>query len=269
MGSRGRAPVQLTSSNRYANDGAGSVELERSGNGLRRPRSSARGNRLTSRCHRRTIDHRLTMSDKPFLKSEKPPASIDRRARRRAAKSARIIAEAWSSAQRDGLAGLSLRDLADRVDLQQPSLYAYFESKLDLYGSMFQDGQQQLLDRCLAREPLADPREELVAIVEDLVRFSGEDPVRHQLLFQRTIPGFEPSDAAMEPSRQFVRLISERLRTAGVEGQSEVDLFSALVSGLAHQQVANDPGGDRWVALARRVVETLIIDIDRRSAIEP
>jgi AcrR family transcriptional regulator len=209
------------------------------------------------------------MSDRQPPTSKNPPtASIDRRARRRAAKHARIIAEAWSLAQRDGLAGISLRDLADRVDLQQPSLYAYFESKLDLYGSMFEDGQQQLLDRCLAREPLADAREELVAIAEDLVRFSSEDVVRHQLLFQRTIPGFEPSDAAMEPSRQFLQLMSERLRNAGVEGQSEVDLFSAVVSGLAHQQVANDPGGERWVVLARRVVEALVADIDRQTALQ-
>ncbi len=169
-------------------------------------------------------------------------------------------------ARRDGLAGISLRDLAARVDLQQPSLYAYFESKLDLYDSMFEDGQRQLLDRSLARQPLADPREELVAIVEDLVRFSSEDTVRHQLLFQRTIPGFAPSPAAMEPAHRFVELMTGRLRAAGVEGQSEVDLFSAIVTGLAHQQVANDPGGDRWVVLARRVVEVLVADIDQRSA---
>ena len=113
-------------------------------------------------------------------------ASPDRRARRRQAKRARIIREAWLLARRDGLVGISLRDLADSVDLRQPSLYAYFESKLDLYDSMFEDGQRQLLARCSAREPLADAREELVAIVEELVRFSSEDTVRHQLLFQRT-----------------------------------------------------------------------------------
>lgn len=209
------------------------------------------------------------MTDSHTSSSEKQPAiSTDRRAVRRAAKRARIIAEAWSLARRDGLAGVSLRDLADRVDLQQPSLYAYFESKLDLYGSMFEDGQQQLLDRCLAREPLPDPLEELVAVVEDLVRFSSEDTVRHQLLFQRTIPGFEPSDAAMEPARRFLQLMTERLSAAGVQGRSEVDLFSAIVSGLAHQQVANDPGGDRWVLLARRVVEVLVADIDRRTESE-
>jgi hypothetical protein len=29
--------------------------------------------------------------------------------------------------------------------------------------------------------------------------------------------------------------------------------------------VANDPGGDRWVVLARRVVEALVAGIDQRS----
>ncbi len=210
------------------------------------------------------------MSDsKRSIDEQQQAASPDRRGRRHAAKLARIIGEAWSLARRDGLAGLSLRDLADRVDLRQPSLYAYFESKLDLYDLMFEDGQRQLLDRSLAREPLADPREELVAIIEDLVRFSSEDTVRHQLLFQRTIPGFEPSDAAMAPARQFLELMTERLSAAGVTGQSEVDVFSAIVSGLAHQQVANDPGGDRWVVLARGVVERLVVDIHRRTAQKP
>jgi AcrR family transcriptional regulator len=207
------------------------------------------------------------MSDRQTSSGENDPSvSPDRRGQRHLAKRSRIVENAWSLARRDGLAGISLRDLADSVGLRQPSLYAYFESKLDLYDAMFQDGQRQLLDRCRAREPLADPRDELVAVVEHLVRFSSEDIVRHQLLFQRTIPGFEPSAAAMEPARQFVEVMTDRLRAARVDGPGDVDLFSAIVSGLAHQQVANDPGGDRWVLLARRVVELLVADVDRRSA---
>lgn len=207
------------------------------------------------------------MTDRSTSTNEKNPAATpDRRSRRHKAKRSRIIDNAWSLARRDGLAGISLRDLADSVDLRQPSLYAYFESKLDLYDAMFEDGQRQLLDRCQAREPLPDPVDELVAVVEDLVRFSSEDVVRHQLLFQRTIPGFEPSAAAMEPARQFVDLMTERLRAARLESPGDVDLFSAIVSGLAHQQVANDPGGDRWVLLARHAVEALVVDVDRRPA---
>ena len=52
----------------------------------------------------------------------------------------------------------------------------------------------------------------------------------------------------------------------GVDGPDGVDLLSAIVSGLAHQQVANDPGGDRWVLLARHAVEVLVADVDQRAA---
>jgi AcrR family transcriptional regulator len=72
---------------------------------------------------------------------------VDRRGRRKEAKLAVILAEAWALAHRDGLAAISLRDLADRVDLRQPSLYAYFDSKLGLYDLMFADGNRQLLER--------------------------------------------------------------------------------------------------------------------------
>ena len=71
---------------------------------------------------------------------------VDRRGRRREAKRATILAEAWTLAHRDGLAAISLRDLGERVDLRQPSLYAYFDSKLGLYDLMFADGNRQLLD---------------------------------------------------------------------------------------------------------------------------
>jgi hypothetical protein len=40
------------------------------------------------------------------------------------------------------------------------------------------------------------------------------------------------------------------------------------VSGLSHQQVANDPGGDRWVLLSRRAVEMYLADLDRRTTTE-
>ena len=72
---------------------------------------------------------------------------VDRRQRRHDAKLARIVTEAWELARRNGLAAISLRDLAERVDLRQPSLYAYFDSKLELYDAMYDDGYRQMLDQ--------------------------------------------------------------------------------------------------------------------------
>jgi AcrR family transcriptional regulator len=190
--------------------------------------------------------------------------ALDRRRQRHEAKRADILAEAWTLARRDGLAAISLRDLADAVDLRQPSLYVYFESKLDLYDAMFADGNRQLLEFVMHDYP-ADPRRALVAFVADCVEFSSADMVRHQLLFQRTIPGFEPSTASYAIAVEFYEFGATLMRAAGVRTAADMDVLTALVSGLSHQQVANDPGGRRWVRLAERVVDMYLADIDRRG----
>ena len=188
----------------------------------------------------------------------------DPRQRRRQAKLSAILAEAWALAHRDGLALISLRDLADRVDLRQPSLYAYFDSKLGLYDLMFADGNRQLLEMVRSLSLSREPGRALVEFTEALVRFSTQDVVRHQLLFQRTIPGFEPSASSYAVALEFYEIARQRLHAAGVSDPSDLDVFSALVNGLAHQQVANDPGGDRWVRLARRAVEMFLADVGLR-----
>jgi AcrR family transcriptional regulator len=188
----------------------------------------------------------------------------DRRQERREAKLADILAEAWTLAHRDGLAAISLRDLADAVGLRQPSLYVYFASKLDLYDAMFADGYRQLLEYIGTRRYPPEPRAALAKFVVDCVQFSGDDVVRHQLLFQRTIPGFEPSKESFGLALDFFTLGSDRLAAAGVHEPADVDVFTALVSGLGHQQIANDPGGRRWVRQAGRVVEMFLADVDRR-----
>jgi AcrR family transcriptional regulator len=185
------------------------------------------------------------------------------------ARQASILAEAWSLARRDGLAAVSLRDLADAVDLRQPSLYVYFASKLDLYDAMFADGFRQLLDHVGHRQYPGDPRKALARLVADLVQFSSDDVVRHQLLFQRTIPGFEPSPASYALAQEFSELGRRFLSNAGVAGQRDFDVFTALVSGLAHQQIANDPGGARWVRHGARVVDMFLADVDRRRHRSP
>jgi AcrR family transcriptional regulator len=190
----------------------------------------------------------------------KPAAQTasDPRQDRRDAKIASILAEAWTLAHRDGLGAISLRDLAAAVGLRQPSLYVYFDSKLALYDAMFADGYRQLLDYIDERDYPADPVDALVAFVRDLISFSSDDGVRHQLLFQRTIPGFEPTAEAYAPSLEFSRRAIAFCAAAGIRDPADIDLFSALMNGMAHQQVANDPGGRRWADHAGRAVGMLL-----------
>jgi AcrR family transcriptional regulator len=192
--------------------------------------------------------------------------TTDRRQERRDAKVASILAEAWRLAQRDGLAAISLRDLADAVGLRQPSLYVYFGAKNDLYDALFADGYRQLLDTIRRRRHPTDPRDALAKLLRDCIQFSSDNIVRHQLLFQRTVPGFEPSPASFALAEEFYALGSGLARAAGVRTAAEMDIFTALVSGLAHQQIANDPGGKRWVRLADRAVDMFLADVERRRA---
>jgi AcrR family transcriptional regulator len=57
----------------------------------------------------------------------------DRRLRRRSAVRERILDAAWWPARRDGVAAMSLRNLAREVDLTRPALYSDFASKNALY----------------------------------------------------------------------------------------------------------------------------------------
>jgi AcrR family transcriptional regulator len=191
-------------------------------------------------------------------------AAADRRRASRDAKRAKILAEAWELGKRDGLAAISLRDLGGRVGLRQPSLYVYFESKLDLYDAMFADGYRQLLELVGRRRRAQEPQAALTAYVRDIVRFCSENVERHQLLFQRTIPGFEPSPDSYRLAVEFYDLARAHLAAAGVTRRNDLDLFTAMVAGLTHQQVANDPGGRRWVRLAGPTVAMFLADVQRR-----
>jgi AcrR family transcriptional regulator len=205
------------------------------------------------------------MSDRKTIGDRESNRHEDPRRRRHDAKLARIVGEAWELARRDGLAAISLRDLADRVDLRQPSLYAYFDSKLALYDALFVDAFRQLLDTADRQVWSDDPREALVEFVELCVRFATEDPVRHEMMFQRTIPGFKPSAEAREPLMAFREIGWVRLQAVGVSDIPTADIFTGIVAGFTNQQVFNDPKGDRWLRQTRRVMEMFLADVDRVS----
>ena len=70
----------------------------------------------------------------------------DRRSERHAATRAEILAAAWELARAEGVAGLSLRDLARTVGMQAPSLYSYFDSKHAIDDAMFAEGATEFLE---------------------------------------------------------------------------------------------------------------------------
>jgi AcrR family transcriptional regulator len=190
--------------------------------------------------------------------------NTDWRAERRSAATRSIVDAAWELAREHGIGGLSLRDLARRLGMATPSLYSYFDSKNALYDAMYADGWRAFIAYD-PQPPAADVRAAIRDGMGRWLRFSLEDPVRFQLLSLRTIPGFEPSEASYAIAQQAYDESFARLEAVAPVTQAHKDLITAVASGLLNQQLANEPGGTRWVQLlddavdllARWVMETL------------
>lgn len=166
----------------------------------------------------------------------------------------------------DGLAALSLRDLARAVGMQPPSLYSYFDSKHAIYDAMYAQGAQQFVDAQAASVPIPDePLDALKAILRFFVEFCTADVARYQLLFQRTIPGFEPSPASFKISQDNLAELGDLLARYGVDDPEVLDLFTAIGTGLTDQQLSNDPGGDRWIRLIDDAVEMFHDHITKKA----
>jgi len=191
----------------------------------------------------------------------------DRRAERRAATRAEILDAAWGQVRANGLAALSLRDLAKTVGMQPPSLYGYFESKHAIYDAMFAQGAQEFSDGRPSELP-EDIRSAQSVMVRYFVGFCTADPARYQLLFQRTIPGFEPSSESFAIAQHSFEEMKQQMAGFGLRDPALLDLYTALVTGLADQQISNDPGGDRWIRLIDDAV-TMYWDFVERQSTTP
>ncbi len=193
--------------------------------------------------------------------------------RRRSAHDA-IIDAAWALVSEEGLAALTLRDLARRAGITAPTVYSYFESKNDIYDAMF--GRAAAAFAQQMAEPYADghPREVLAASVRRFFDFCIDSPARYQLLFQRTIPGFAPSAESYAPAERALALAIERLSLIGISEVRHVDIWTALLTGLVDQQMSNDPGGDRWTRLIDETVDMFFTHcrataLPKQSALRP
>lgn len=191
-------------------------------------------------------------------------SGAERRHARHEATRAEVLDAAWALAREQGLAALSMRDLAARVGLRAPSLYSYFDSKSAIYDAMFRQGVEQqraALGLPTDAEVQADPVAAAAGTLRGFFHFCTADPVRHQLLFQRTIPGFEPSPESYALAVAVLDDMARLLALAGVADPDAVDLFTAVGAGLVDQQLSNDPGGDRWERLLDRAVHMLFTEL--------
>ena len=194
--------------------------------------------------------------------------SRNRLSERREATRREIVDAAWQAAREHGLAQITLRDIADRIGMQAPSLYSHMASKNAIYDAMFAQAWSECLELTNQAEvncPV-DRRGAIRHYARTYFDFATEDPVRNQLINQRTIPGFEPSPQAYAPAVEALESLRVVMVKHGITAQEDIDLYVALLGGLADSQLANDPGGDRWSRLLDRAIDMYLRDLDFRTA---
>ena len=159
------------------------------------------------------------------------------------------LAAAWALANQRGLVGFELDDLAERLGVDVGEVTTMFPSMDALYDALFADAHHVFRERFYALPATDDAREELRMRIHAFARFAAEDNARHQLLYQRVIPGFEPSPDTYALAIETLEATIGNLRALGITEPAHADLLTALINGIVTQQIANDPGGDRWLRL--------------------
>lgn len=179
-------------------------------------------------------------------------AATDRRSRRRQETIDEILDVAIEQMEADGVAALSLSAIARRLGMQPPSLYQYFGSKMAIYDALFQRGAEQFRDanRKARAEAATDSLLDLDLIaVTAFSRWCMENQVYSQLLFWRTVPGFEPSPAAYAPAQEAMQDLRDHLQAAVDAGLLHPDaasdegiaIYTSITAGVLSQQMANEP----------------------------
>jgi AcrR family transcriptional regulator len=186
----------------------------------------------------------------------------ERRRRNREEVRQAILDSARAVMREQGVAALSLREVARRVQLQAPSLYAYFPSKAALYDALFVLGVELYASyRAVTDNPRDDVWTRLHALMETYMRFAQENPELYQLAFERPVPGFVPSEESLRRSFSLLPRLEGILADGVNAGQLTLtipipqarDLVIAVTHGLTSQRMANEPdapaGTGRYGAL--------------------
>jgi AcrR family transcriptional regulator len=198
-----------------------------------------------------------------------PPPTLSPRRQRNHERMVQIILDTARQYMREnGVAALSMHELARRLEIRPPSLYNYFTGLMDIYDALFRLGfelwGEYFQDYTRGAQTWQD---EVRLSMEAYLTFALQNPELYQLCFERPVPGFVPSEQSLQAS--FAILEEGYARIAGLKAdlhtdlppEQVADLVIALMHGLTALHMANQPqlplGQGRFGALIPAAVAVL------------
>ena len=183
----------------------------------------------------------------------------------------KILSIAREEMQANGVAALSLGVIAKRLGMRTPSLYTYFDSKNDIYDELFRRGFLEF-GRCMDERPNQNGtlQENLESALRTYMQFAQENQDLYQLMFQRPVPGFVPSEESMAVSLarldsmrgQFMLMLEHEEISLDIPYEEARDLYIAFQHGLTELHLANNPelpvGQGRFGKLIPQAVQMVL-----------
>jgi AcrR family transcriptional regulator len=167
----------------------------------------------------------------------------------------RVLQVAIAMLDSEGVAGFTTRKIAREADTSPPAVYELFGDKAGLVREMFFEGFRMLRRDFDRLEEGADPRADLVAVIETLRVFVRENPVLSEVMFSRPFADFDPGPSELQAGSAVRLFIVGRVRRcidAGLVQGDETDIAHVLVSltqGLAATEMAG------WLGTSRASVD--------------
>lgn len=180
-----------------------------------------------------------------------------RRRQRHEATLDEIVEHAVAIMASEGVAGLSLGEIARRLGMRTQSLYTYAESKNALFDELFRRGWEQSLEAIeVAMAPLrpltpdADPAAHMLPGLEANIRWSLDHPGLAQLMFFRPVPAWEPSPASYQASIDVFTLLIREIEALRAHGLLRSDIpademaqaLANIATGVIARHLGNNPG---------------------------
>lgn len=179
------------------------------------------------------------------------PSPDERRRQQREAMIDAILDAACQVMRENGVAALNMQEVARRVGMRAPSLYNYFPSMMAIYEAVFARGMRMFrerMERLSEQHDAADWEAHEVGL-RHYMEFAKQRPELFQLLFERPVPGFVPSEEGLDEGRKLIeaangivaRAIDSGLIDSGLTPAQTRDLFLALMHGITALHMANEP----------------------------
>jgi AcrR family transcriptional regulator len=159
-----------------------------------------------------------------------------------------ILEAARAIMREEGVAALSMQELARRMDMRAPSLYNYFAGKMEIYDALFRLGFSLWKEKVeQAAQASTNFQDEIRNILEGYFSFALENPELYQLCFERPVPGFVPSQESLDLSFGILHDAYRRVEqyqselNTSLTSEQIADLVIAIAHGLTAMHLANEP----------------------------